>query len=636
MNRLRWLVPGLLAGACSALAQVPVVSLHDRQSRYTLGPQVDYLEDSTRTLTLAQALRSPNFRRSRAETPSFGYSPSVFWFRTQLRNEGTDPERRYLLELGYSPFRHVDLFVLDERTHLLTQTLAGNARGAAHRPLPTPHYVFPLRILPGQVRTVYLRADGMASKIFPLNVYEQQAFYRESTDFALWLGFYFGFLGIIAVYHLIFFFYTRDPGYLFFSLYLVSFGWCELLRGNGNFAERFVLVYHPYWQQQYLTLLNGILALGSVFVLRFYRLGLKVPEGTLLGRLLTGVWVGNVLLFALLTLLGVPNWVLLAFNFFVPLVLYLSLLGTSAWRMAQGYRPSVYYLLGTGVFLGGVVLVLLNRLGWLPGTYFFVHNAVQLGSVGEIMLLSLGFAESLRQERKRKKIDLLRSHLGGRKEEREWLSVVLHNLFGNTITYLRGKLGTLREARFTPTERNVFEEMTQRLDEADRELRTLARSLLPEVLDRQGLRAALEESVANFNSLKATRIQFSSTGEERRLEERMEFELYLVGLELLNNVVRHAAASAAWLELVWEPTTLHLLMRDNGRGFDSRTRREGHGFGSTRQLVVRKLRGTFGVESVPGVGTTVRIRVPHAHLVGESVADEVPLPELPVRYSPFR
>jgi signal transduction histidine kinase len=623
--RLTWLCLGLLAGVLPASAQAPVV-LYPRLPEYNLGPRLEYLEDPSGVLTLPDVFGRHDFVRSRAETPSFGLSSSVFWFRVCLRNGGTDPNRQYLLELGYSHFRGVDLYVFDEKNRLVEQTLAGNARGAAHRPLPTHHYVFPLRLPPGETRTVYLRADGMASKIFPLTVYEERHFYAQAGDYSLWLGFYFGFVTIIALYHLLLFGYTSDRGYLYFSLYLLSYWLGELLRSNGNFAERYVLVYHPFWQQRVVQLLNLVLTLASWFGILFYRQGLQITPDSVLGRVLTGLWLTNAAAFLLVVTLPLPTWVPLAFNFYVPAVVYLSLFMASLAQLMQGFRPAAYYALGTGVFLVGVILVFCNRLGVLPGTTFFLHNAVQLASIAEILLLSLGFAESLRQERRRRKLDLLRSHLGGRKQEREWLSVVLHNLFGNTITFLARQLATLQSARFTPEQRTTYEEMRLRLDEADRELRTLARSLLPPVLDKHGLCEALNVTVANFNSLKETHITLTSTGDERRLDERLEFELYLVGLELLNNVVRHARATAARLELRWEPTALELTMSDNGRGFEVTDLREGYGFGSTRKFVERTLHGSFAVRSRPGAGTTVRIWVPFG---AEPVAVSLPA----VRYT---
>ena len=50
---------------------------------------------------------------------------------------------------------------------------------------------------------MYLRADGMASKIFPLTVYEERHFYARAGDYSLWLGVYVGFVTIIALYHLL-------------------------------------------------------------------------------------------------------------------------------------------------------------------------------------------------------------------------------------------------------------------------------------------------------------------------------------------------------------------------------------------------------------------------------------------------
>ena len=593
------------------LASQPVVDLTTHQYEYPLGKSVAYLADPTGRLSLQQVQTNGQFVQSYQEIPSFGFSPAVYWFRCHLRNLNSTSDRHYVLELGYSHFRTVDLYVFDTRNKLIEQTRAGDARGTAHRPLPTHHYVFALHLAPREEQVVYLRCDGMASKIFPLTIYEQYYFFGLAQRWSLCFGLYFGFITVIAIYHFFRFIYTNERGYLYFSLYLFFFWFNELIRGNGNYAERLILVYYSFWQQHVVELLNTIIALVSVFGLSFYQQGLQLNRTSPEYKILSGIWVFNIVLLLVLLTGLLPLGASLAFNFYVPLVGYLAVLIICQIRIKQGFSLAWYYFLGTALLLIGVLVAFSNRLGWLPGTNFFWHNAIQVASISEILLLSLGFAESYRQERDRKKHEIDRSYLHGRKKEREWLSFIMHHQFGSTITFLKKQINRLNRGQLNPTDHTLLIEVEKRLDQETKNLRTLAHSLFPTILDKYGLKQALEVGVADFDSLGETRFSIQSTGVGWKFEERTEFELYLIGLELLNNVLRHAEATSAWLELNWQlDGTFDLSMRDNGIGFDLKNFQEGHGFSITRQLVEADLNGKVIIESSPGQGTTVHILVP--------------------------
>jgi two-component system NarL family sensor kinase len=74
--------------------------------------------------------------------------------------------------------------------------------------------------------------------------------------------------------------------------------------------------------------------------------------------------------------------------------------------------------------------------------------------------------------------------------------------------------------------------------------------------------------------------------------------------ELLTNVARHAQASQVLVQLVRHPDALHLVVEDDGQGFDTSLSRAGVGLRSVRARA-EYLGGTLEVQSAPGQGTTV-------------------------------
>ena len=83
-------------------------------------------------------------------------------------------------------------------------------------------------------------------------------------------------------------------------------------------------------------------------------------------------------------------------------------------------------------------------------------------------------------------------------------------------------------------------------------------------------------------------------------------------LELINNIVKHANANEATIQLIKYPTYINISVEDDGKGFDvERVRANGNGIGM-RNLMSRieYLNGTLNIDSAEGQGTTVMIDIP--------------------------
>ncbi|HXG49282.1 MAG TPA: sensor histidine kinase, partial [Methylomirabilota bacterium] len=88
----------------------------------------------------------------------------------------------------------------------------------------------------------------------------------------------------------------------------------------------------------------------------------------------------------------------------------------------------------------------------------------------------------------------------------------------------------------------------------------------------------------------------------------------LATTEALNNIARHSGATGLWIRARWEDGALLLQIEDDGRGFDPARPGCGRGLGHMRARI-REAGGEFQLESQPGHGTSLRIRVPFHALV---------------------
>jgi two-component system, NarL family, sensor histidine kinase UhpB len=107
-------------------------------------------------------------------------------------------------------------------------------------------------------------------------------------------------------------------------------------------------------------------------------------------------------------------------------------------------------------------------------------------------------------------------------------------------------------------------------------------------------------------------VDFQVSGSERRLGPETELALYRMAQEALNNIVRHAQAQQAWVDIRFEHDTLTLRVKDNGKGFlrsalSGDLVQKGHfgllGLQERAELIHAQLQ----VDTAPGKGTTVSV-----------------------------
>jgi len=141
------------------------------------------------------------------------------------------------------------------------------------------------------------------------------------------------------------------------------------------------------------------------------------------------------------------------------------------------------------------------------------------------------------------------------------------------------------------------------------EMRALIFELRPESLETEGLVSALTKQAA---ALHARYGMVVSTGlcSEPELSLGVKQELYRIAQEALHNTVKHAHANKIDLRLEQASEGVILELRDDGVGFETTASFPGHlGLHSMRERVAN-LGGTFEIESAPGAGTRIRVRVP--------------------------
>jgi signal transduction histidine kinase len=95
-------------------------------------------------------------------------------------------------------------------------------------------------------------------------------------------------------------------------------------------------------------------------------------------------------------------------------------------------------------------------------------------------------------------------------------------------------------------------------------------------------------------------------------------EIYLIFKESINNIVKHSDCTEANIELRFDNENLELILRDNGRGFDTSGKSDGHGLTSMSERAAG-LGGKIQIDSRPEKGTVITLKVPlEQHLNGDN------------------
>ena len=143
-------------------------------------------------------------------------------------------------------------------------------------------------------------------------------------------------------------------------------------------------------------------------------------------------------------------------------------------------------------------------------------------------------------------------------------------------------------------------------------MRRICNNLKPQILDDLGFAAALEFLAKDLEAQTGASVRLSMEADHlSALPKELELPVFRAIQELLSNIKRHAHATQVNLTVVFHPEEsplLRIYLSDNGRGFNPKTKTSGLGLTGVRERVLQ-INGSFQLESTPGKGTQVHIRV---------------------------
>jgi signal transduction histidine kinase len=217
--------------------------------------------------------------------------------------------------------------------------------------------------------------------------------------------------------------------------------------------------------------------------------------------------------------------------------------------------------------------------------------------------------QRIRELEKDRQLVAVGSMLKGQEEERSRLAKDLHDGLGGLLSGVKFSLSNMKDNLIiTPDNMAVFERSLDMIDTSIKELRRVAHNMMPEMLTKFGLDEALKEYCNSVNAVNLVSVKYQSMGLDTRMEKSSEIIIYRIIQELLNNIMKHAAATEAMVQLIKEEGRLSIIVEDNGKGFDTALLKNNKGAGLTSiQSRVDYLKGRLDIHSEQGKGTLVNI-----------------------------
>ena len=211
-----------------------------------------------------------------------------------------------------------------------------------------------------------------------------------------------------------------------------------------------------------------------------------------------------------------------------------------------------------------------------------------------------------------------------KEDERKRIAREIHDELGQNLLALRIDISMLH-ARTGSTHPKLNRKVHSVLDHIDstmKAMRAIINNLRPAVLDL-GLNAAIEWQVKEYQRRTGIECELVMQEEELMVDDNRATALFRILQESLNNVLRHAQATKARIELCKDKDRLHMKIADNGIGMFPGCRRKANSFGLVGiKERISTLGGELFIDTGQNRGTALTISLP-MHADGATVESSV-------------
>jgi PAS domain S-box-containing protein len=208
------------------------------------------------------------------------------------------------------------------------------------------------------------------------------------------------------------------------------------------------------------------------------------------------------------------------------------------------------------------------------------------------------------------KQEMSKTILTTQEQERERIAEGLHNglgqmLFGIKLSIDKIRIASDIEYPGNSTTKNYTLDL---ISTCIHECRRISHNLLPSIVAKFGLKAGLEECCRQLSG--SVKFHCHMNTSAVKLDKLTEVTLYRIVQELMMNILKHAQATLAWVDIVVSTDMIKISVKDNGMGLQKLSNQTA---GIGLQMITSKvnlLDGSIKIQSPKGKGTKIFIKIP--------------------------
>ncbi|HTC61978.1 MAG TPA: response regulator [Candidatus Saccharimonadales bacterium] len=269
------------------------------------------------------------------------------------------------------------------------------------------------------------------------------------------------------------------------------------------------------------------------------------------------------------------------------------------------------------IFISGVHLTDLDRLkGYERGAVDYISVPVN----PELLRARVSVFADL--HRKTQQLELLNKELRNlssnliatQDDERRRIARELHDSLGQELSAAKMMVDKIISLNRSTESTKEATEISNLIDHAIQQVRSISYLLHPPLLDEIGLQSALQFYLEGFTKRSGIEVFLDvKPSSFPRLALEMETAIFRIIQEAVTNVFRHSGAREAWVTLAREDGQIIGTVRDNGKGLadgvmEGKPDRIGVGIGGMRQRV-KEFGGDLRIGNA-SPGTIVEVSVP--------------------------
>lgn len=240
----------------------------------------------------------------------------------------------------------------------------------------------------------------------------------------------------------------------------------------------------------------------------------------------------------------------------------------------------------TNILLGAACLLLLIILGW---GYLFVRN-------------------NKRAAAQKEKLQIAETMLRAQETERERIARDLHDGLVGTLSGIKMNLGIIAGNQKDSEVRNSINRSADQLGSSIHELRNIAHNMMPEMLLRLGLEAALKDLCHSLESAGIT-VRHEFINLEQSIAVEKQVIIYRIVQELFSNVLKHAQATTVFFQCARQSEIFLITVEDDGIGLMNTPHKAGIGLKNIESRI-QYLNGHMDISSKKGSkGTAINIQL---------------------------